>query len=109
MPVIASIILLALIVAAVGEGGLMLALRLRSLLDISAASLLLGADLRFVRFCCHQRAKLHDCKVYLRQCLLGIGSTMFAWRQTFSLTLVRGVVLAGQSFSQLHRTAVTKR
>ena len=33
MPVIASIILLALIVAAVGEGGLMLALRLRSLLD----------------------------------------------------------------------------
>ena len=38
MPVIASIILLALIVAAVGRGGLILALRLRSLLDISAAS-----------------------------------------------------------------------
>jgi len=38
MPVIASIILLALIVAAVGRGSLILALRLRSLLDISAAS-----------------------------------------------------------------------
>ena len=38
MPVIASIILLALIVAAVGRGNLILALRLRSLLAISAAS-----------------------------------------------------------------------
>ena len=68
MPVIASIILLALIVAAVGEGGLMLALRLRSLLDISAASLLLGADLRFVRFCSHRRAKPRDFKVRVRKC-----------------------------------------
>ena len=38
MPVIASIILLALIVVAVGGGGLILARRLRSRLDISAAS-----------------------------------------------------------------------
>ena len=68
MPVIASIILLALIVAAVGEGGLMLARRLRSLLDISAASLLLGVDLRFVRFDCHRHAKPRDFKVHLRQC-----------------------------------------
>ena len=74
MPFIASIILLqvALIVAAVDEGFLILARRLRSLLDISANSLLLGADLGFVRFGCHRRAKLRECKVYLRQCLLGI-------------------------------------
>ena len=38
MPVIASIILLALIVAAVGRGSLILALSLRLLLDILAAS-----------------------------------------------------------------------
>ena len=43
MLVIASIILLALIFAAVGGGGLILAWRLRSRLDISAASPLLGA------------------------------------------------------------------
>ena len=74
MPFIASIILLqvALIVAAVDEGFLILAQSLRSLLDISANSLLLGADLGFVRFGCHRRAKLRECKVYLRQCLLGI-------------------------------------
>ena len=74
MPFIASIILLqvALIVAAVDEGFLILARSLRSLLDISANSLLLGADLGFVRLACHLRAKLRECKVYLRQCLLGI-------------------------------------
>ena len=44
MPVIASIIFLALIVAAVGGGGLILARRLRLLLDIAAASFLLDAD-----------------------------------------------------------------
>ena len=44
MLVIVSIILLALIVAAVGRGGLTLAWRLRSLLDIAAISSLLGAD-----------------------------------------------------------------
>ena len=44
MPVIASIILLALIVAAVGGGGVILARRFMSLLDISAASSLLGTD-----------------------------------------------------------------
>ena len=44
MPVIASIILLALIVGAVGGGGVILARRFMSLLDISAASSLLGAD-----------------------------------------------------------------
>ena len=44
MPVIASIILLALIVAEVGGGGVILARRFMSLLDISAASSLLGTD-----------------------------------------------------------------
>ena len=44
MLVIVSIIFLALIVAAVGRGGLTLAWRLRSLLDIAAISSLLGAD-----------------------------------------------------------------
>ena len=44
MLVIASIILLALIVAVVSVGCLILALQLRSLLDISTASQLLGAD-----------------------------------------------------------------
>ena len=43
MPVIASIIFLALIVAAVGAGDLILARRLRLLLDIAAASFLLDA------------------------------------------------------------------
>ena len=43
VPVIASIIFLALIVAAVGGGGLILARRLRLLLDIAAASFLLDA------------------------------------------------------------------
>ena len=54
MPVIASIILLALIVAAVGRGGLILALHLRSLLDISDASssaLLYLGGLPYVLLC----------------------------------------------------------
>ena len=55
------------------EGGLILARRLRSLLYISDASLLLGADLKFVRFGCHRRAKLRDCKLHSRRRLLGIG------------------------------------
>ena len=42
--VMVSIVLFAPIIAAVGGGGLSLALRLQSLLDISAASPLLGAD-----------------------------------------------------------------
>ena len=44
MHVIALTILLALIFAGVGGGSFILARRLLSLLDISAASLLLGAD-----------------------------------------------------------------
>ena len=44
MLVIVSIILLALIVAAVGRGSLILAWRLQSLLDIAVVSPLLGAD-----------------------------------------------------------------
>ena len=59
-------ILLALIIAAVGVGGLILARRLRSLLYFSAASLLLGTDLRFV-------AMPRDCKVHLKHCLLCFG------------------------------------
>ena len=67
MSVIVLIILLqvALIVAAVGEGCLILALDLRFklLLDILAASLLLGADFLFVWFCCHWRANQRNFQV----------------------------------------------
>ena len=58
-----------------GEGCLILALRLRLLLDISAAALLLEADLRFVRFGSHRRGALSRAisRFILRQCLLGIG------------------------------------
>ena len=52
MPVIASIILLALIVAAVGRGTLILARRLQALHDISAASLF---ALRFLHSLCYLR------------------------------------------------------
>ena len=53
-----------------------------------------------VGFGCHWRTKLRDCKVHLRQICLALDDT-------YSLTLLRGVFLTGQSVSQRHRTAVT--
>ena len=102
MPFIASIILLQVaLVAAVDEGGLILARRLRSLL-VSAASLLSAPTFGLFGSAV---ISAQSCAIARSTC----DNVCLALDDTFSFTLVRGVVLAGQSFSQRYRTAVTKR
>ena len=66
------------------------------------------ADLRFVRFGCHQRAKPRDFKVHSRQYLLRLSISGYLQFDAL-LRRICGVFLAGKSFSQRRRTAVTKR